>query len=104
MGECVQKRRNVMARAKPIIFIHGLFQGPFKPGVAQLLSPNPVSIPDLPGYGTNQPASPDDVSVSAAADFICAHIHELGYDQAHLVGHSVGGAVGVVVASRYTEV
>jgi pimeloyl-ACP methyl ester carboxylesterase len=97
------KRSNMMAQTKPIIFIHGLFQGPFRPGVSQFLAPNLVSIPDLPGYGTNRPASPDGISVSAAADFIYAHIHELGYEQAHLVGHSVGGAVAVVVASRYPE-
>lgn len=71
--------------------------------MSQFLSPNPVSIPDLPGYGTNQPTSPDDISVGAAADYIYAHICELGYDQAHLVGHSIGGAVAVVVASRYPE-
>lgn len=92
-----------MAQAKPIIFIHGLFQGPFRPGVSQFLSPNPVSIPDLPGYGTNQHVPLEAISVGAAADFIYAHIHDLGYDQAHLVGHSVGGAVAVVVASRYPE-
>jgi hypothetical protein len=68
-----------MAEAKPILFIHGLFQGPFKPGGSQFLLPNPVSIPDLPGYVTNRPASPDDISVGAAADFIYAYIHELGY-------------------------
>lgn len=92
-----------MAQVKPIIFIHGLFQGPFRPGVTEFLSPNPVSIPDLPGYGTHRHVPPEAISVGAAADFICGHIHELGYDQAHLVGHSVGGAVAVVVASRYPE-
>ena len=98
-----------MAQAKPIIFIHGLFailaqpQAPHTPSVSQFLSPNPVSIPDLPGYGTNRHYPPDDISVGAAADFISAHMHALGYDQAHLVGHSVGGAVAVVVASRYPE-
>lgn len=73
-----------MAQAKPIIFIHGLFQGPFRPGVAEFLSPNPVSIPDLPGYGTHRHIPPEAITVDAAADFICGHIHELGYDQAQL--------------------
>jgi pimeloyl-ACP methyl ester carboxylesterase len=51
-----------MAQAKPIIFIHGLFQGPFSPGVSQFLSPNPVSIPDLPGYGANRHVAPKAIS------------------------------------------
>lgn len=98
-----------MTQAEPIIFIHGLFailaqpQAPHTPSVSQFLSPNPVSIPDLPGYGTNRHYPPDDISVGVAADFISAHMHALGYDRAHLVGHSIGGAVAVVVASRYPK-
>lgn len=93
----------MMAQAKPIIFVHGLFLTLYTPGVSQLLSPNPVLIPDLPGYGKNQYVPPHDISVGAAADFIYAHMHALGYDQAHLVGHSLGGAVAVIFASRYPE-
>jgi lipase len=98
-----------MAQATPIIFIHGLFailarpQAPHTPSVSQFLSPNPVSIPDLPGYGTKRHSPPEAVSIDAAADFISAHLHELGYDRAHLVGHSIGGVVAVVVASRSPE-
>lgn len=92
-----------MTQIKPIVFIHGLFQGLFRPGVSEFLSPNSVSIPDLPGYGAHRHVPLEAISVGAAADFIHAQIHELGYDQAHLVGHSVGGVVAVVVASRYPE-
>jgi lipase len=98
-----------MMQAEPIIFIHGLFailarpQAPDTPGVSQFLSPNPVSLPDLPGYGTKQHYPPEAVSVGAAADFIYAYIHELGYDRAHLVAHSIGGAVAVIVARRYPK-
>jgi lipase len=94
-----------MTQAEPIIFIHGLFAilAQHTPSVSQFLSPNPVSIPDLPGYGTNRHYPPDDISVGVAADFISAHMHALGYDRAHLVGHSIGGAVAVVVASRYPK-
>ncbi len=101
-----------MTQAEPIVFIHGLFAILGLPqascttstsSVSQFLSPNPVSIPDLPGYGTNRHYPLDDISVGSAADFIVAHIHALGYDRVHLVGHSVGGVVAVVVASRYPE-
>ncbi len=92
-----------MTYPEPIIFIHGLFQTPFASSVSPFLSPSPVSIPDLPGYGTNRRRDPGDISVGAAADSVHAHLHFLGYDKAHLVGHSVGGAVAVIVASRYPE-
>jgi pimeloyl-ACP methyl ester carboxylesterase len=98
-----------MTQAEPIIFIHGLFailaqlQEPDTLSVSQFFSPNPVSIPDLPGYGTNRHYPPEDISVGTAADFIYAHMHALGYERAHIVGHSIGGAVAVVVASHYPE-
>lgn len=44
-----------------------------------------------------------DISIPAAFDFIYAHIHALGYGKAHLVAHSVGGAVAVGVANSYPE-
>lgn len=92
-----------MFQVEPIIFIHGLFQTPFASSVSKALSPHLVSVPDLPGYGTNRARPLNDISITAAADFIHKHIHALGYDKAHLVGHSVGGAVAVVVANRSPE-
>jgi lipase len=98
-----------MTQAEPIIFIHGLFailaqpQEPDTSSVAQFLAPNLISIPDLPGYGTNRHYPLEGISVDAAADFIYTHMHALGYERAHIVGHSIGGVVAVVVASRYPE-
>jgi pimeloyl-ACP methyl ester carboxylesterase len=58
-------------------------------------------IPDLPGYGRNQGAGP--VSVEAAAEHVRAEIRAAGFDRAHIAGHSVGGAVAVVLAHHHPE-
>jgi pimeloyl-ACP methyl ester carboxylesterase len=91
-----------MTHASPIIFIHGLFSTSYTTPVSRFFFPHPVTIPDLPGYGTNR-SSPAEYSIGAAAEFIHARLNALGYDQAHLVGDSVGGVIAVVAASRYPE-
>lgn len=91
-----------MIHPEPIIFIHGLFQGLDTPSAAQSLVPIPVPAPDLPGYGENR-RDPGAISLGTAADAIYARMRSLGWDRAHLVGHSVGGAVAVVLADRYPE-
>ncbi|MFZ1005742.1 MAG: alpha/beta hydrolase, partial [Candidatus Sulfotelmatobacter sp.] len=58
-------------------------------------------IPDLPGYGRNQGAGV--ISLPAAVDHVRAEILAAGFDSAHIVGHSVGGAVAVLLAHRYPE-
>jgi lipase len=99
----------MMAQAEPIIFIHGLFavlaqpQEPDALSISQFFAPNPVSITDLPGYGTNRHYPLESISVDGATDFIYAHMHDLGYERAHIVGHSIGGVVAVAIASRYPE-
>ncbi len=92
-----------MAHTAPIIFIHGLYQTPYTSSVFDALAPHPVIIPDLPGYGERDAQHTSEVSVGAAADFIHTHMRTLGYERAHLVGHSVGGVVAVVMADRYPE-
>ncbi len=86
---------------EPIVFIHGLFQGLDAPGAARSLSPLLVLAPDLPGYGEDRHHDPGDISLDAAADAIYARMRSAGWERAHLVGHSVGGAVAVVLADRY---
>ena len=57
---------------------------------------------DLPGHGT----STKDVgegSVSVLADAVTGVLDALGAERAHLVGHSMGGAVALAVAARHPE-
>jgi len=94
---------SVVSQATPIVFIHGLFPVPFTPDAPRLLAPNPVLAPDLPGYGEEAGRDSGEISLDRAADEIYARMRAAGHDRAHLVGHSVGGAVAVVLADRYQE-
>jgi pimeloyl-ACP methyl ester carboxylesterase len=88
--------------SEPVVLIHGLFQMLAVPGAEQHFSPSRVLIPDLPGYGRNRNAGA--ISVEAAAEHVRAEILAAGFERAHIAGHSVGGAVAVLMAHRHPEV
>ena len=54
---------------------------------------------DLPGHGTSA-KDVGDGSLGALADAVTGVLDALGADRAHLVGHSMGGAVALAVAAR----
>jgi pyruvate dehydrogenase E2 component (dihydrolipoamide acetyltransferase) len=55
---------------------------------------------DLPGHGTSS-KDVGDGSVGILADAILGVLDAIGADRAHLVGHSLGGAVAVAAAARH---
>jgi lipase len=71
-------------------------------GAEDYFSPRPLLIPDLPGYGRNRGASV--ISLSAAVDHVREEILAAGLESVHVAGHSLGGAVAVLLAHRYPEV
>jgi len=90
-----------MAEARPIIFIHGLFhilQGFTAAGLGDRL----VMTPDLPGYGSHEVGS-SEISVASAAEYVHGRIRAANCGRAHIVGHSIGGAVGVLLVSEHPE-
>ena len=54
---------------------------------------------DLPGHGTSA-KDVGDASLGVLADAVTGVLDALGADRAHLVGHSMGGAVALAVAAR----
>jgi pyruvate dehydrogenase E2 component (dihydrolipoamide acetyltransferase) len=54
---------------------------------------------DLPGHGTSA-KDVGDGSIGVLADAVVAVLDALGAGQAHLVGHSLGGAVALAVTAR----
>jgi pimeloyl-ACP methyl ester carboxylesterase len=56
---------------------------------------------DLPGHGQSTGQGRD--SVAAYADWLIAFLDAAGLERARLVGHSMGGAIALDAALRYTE-
>ena len=72
-----------------ILFIHGLFPAICDPPADWL-------CPDLPGYGVKTAAA---IGLPEAAEFLSGLITE----PVHLVGHSIGGAIAMLLATNYPE-
>ena len=89
---------------KPIVFIHGIFRMLSGLPAAPFFAPRPVLIPDMLGYGTQSAAPVETISVRAQADDLAARIRACGYAKAHIVGHSIGGAVATLLARHHPEV
>ena len=89
---------------KPIIFIHGIFQMFGGLPATRFFAPPPVLVPDMLGRGTQAGASVERISVQTQADDLVAQIRRCGYTYAHIVGHSVGGAVALLLARRHPEI
>jgi len=64
-----------------------------------------VLAPDLPGFGESEKPSPRrygydvEAFAEAMADLIAAY----GLGRAHVVGHGLGGAVGITLSAHYVE-
>ncbi|HLJ48417.1 MAG TPA: alpha/beta hydrolase [Bryobacteraceae bacterium] len=78
-----------------VAFIHGLFHTFLDlPGV-------PALIVDLPGYGRNHATKA--LSIRSAAEFVRDQIRASGCERVHIVAHSMGGAVAVLLAYEHPE-
>jgi pimeloyl-ACP methyl ester carboxylesterase len=106
-----QKVRYVRRRASetvpgdlPIVILHGW--GAHIEAVASILSAlegaSDLIALDLPGFGESDP--PDRAwDADAYARFMIHFLDELGVERAHLIGHSHGGRVSIVLASDESE-
>jgi pimeloyl-ACP methyl ester carboxylesterase len=89
---------------EPVVLIHGL-SGSSRwwwrniPDLARELS---IYLVDLPGFGEMR-SERDGLSLSDAAEWLAAWIHELGIQPVHIIAHSLGGYIGVKLAIQYPE-
>ncbi len=88
-----------------VVFLHGLFgQGRNFTQIAKALTPELRSVlVDLPNHGRS--AWTDDMGYEAMAEIVAASLGERYADEGrfHLVGHSMGGKVAMVLALRHPE-
>lgn len=87
---------------EPLIAVHGLFGSLENLGVVtrQLSDTYCVYALDLPNHGRSEHTT-GDIDLLAMADAIVAWMDEQGLSQAHFLGHSLGGKVGMEIALRY---
>ena len=87
----------------PILLIHGLFGSLSDPRIAAAFGETTVLAPDLLGYGAYRSADTDGITIEAQADHVAAWMRQRGDAPAHVVGHSIGGAIAMFFASRHPE-
>ncbi len=84
----------------PVVLVHGLFGslGYFHP--QSRLSEHSVYAIDLLGYGAFRGEDPLRLGLARQVDHVASQIESLGAGRAWLVGHSLGGAIVMLLADR----
>lgn len=92
--------------AEWVVFLHGLgctkesFDAAF---MVDALDDFSICGLDLPGHGGSTALPPDSCSLSAYADIVHLVIGQLAAERVHLVCHSMGGGVGLLVAEQLRQ-
>jgi esterase len=96
-------RRSGDRTAPSVVVLHGIMGHvrEWDTLTAALAPDFAVTALDQPGHGRSDWAS-DYAAMSMAAD-VLALLDHLEIDRTHLIGHSMGGVVGLLVAARWPE-
>ena len=62
-----------------------------------------VETPDLLGYGSHRESEPTRLTLAAQAEHVAGVISRLDAARVWLLGHSMGGAVAVLLADRWPD-
>lgn len=87
----------------PVLLIHGLFGSLSAPAIVAAFGDVRVLAPDLIGYGAYREGAPEAWTLQDQADHVAAWLRGRVNEPVNVVGHSVGGAVGVLFACRHPE-
>ena len=89
----------------PVVCIHGLggTKGSFLPTVAALADEYKVIALDLPGFGDSDKPIAAGYDAAYFADATAALMDELGIDQAHVIGNSMGGRVALELGFDHSD-
>ncbi len=83
-------------QGSPVILVHGLggYIENWAPGFATLAAQHQVYAVDLPGHGKTDKPQSISYTIESLSRFIKDFMTALGIEKAHIVGHSLGGAIG----------
>ena len=89
----------------PAVLLHGFGgdMGTWLFNQDALAAERRVVVFDLPSHGESEPLPEASASVEAIADLVDAALDALQVERAHLVGHSLGGAVALILAAARPE-
>lgn len=85
----------------PIVLCHGLFGSLSDPTFLEPFKNCTVFTPDLLGYGSNDSADLSSLDLMDQANHVLSFMDGQKIEQANIVGHSVGGAIAVLIANQY---
>ena len=68
------------------------------PNLTALAAQHRILLYDHQGTGRSDHTLPDDITVATMAGDVLALLEELGVEQAHFVGHALGGLIGLELA------
>lgn len=93
-------------RGEPILMVHGFGSSSYswREVMPELASRYRVAALDLSGFGwTERPDSLDSYTREGQVALIVGVMDALGLDNAHIVGHSYGGALTMALAAEHPE-
>jgi pimeloyl-ACP methyl ester carboxylesterase len=92
-------------RGEPLVLVHGAGTSSaiWRRAMPLLAEQRRVIAPDLPGYG-GSPASGPGFALEEVTDRLAAGLQDAGVPAPYdLVGHSMGGAIAILLAGRHPE-
>ena len=93
-------------QGSPVILIHGIggYIETWLPNFSPLSTQHKVYAVDLPGHGRTEKPLNISYTIESLSQFIKDFMMALGVEKAHIVGHSLGGAVATRLAIRQPTV
>ena len=97
-------RYEVAGEGEPVVLVHGLSGSTrwWDRTVPALVARYRVYLVDLPGFGSMSGAEGGFV-LSEAAGWLSSWMEAVGLEETHLVGHSMGGYISILLAARRPE-
>lgn len=89
----------------PLLFVHGFASNKdsWLQIAKQFSRHHPVILLDLPGHGLSDFISDTDYRISTQAHRLNDFLQQLNIDKVHVIGHSMGGGISLLLAHYYPD-